>query len=124
KAFDTVSHLHIIEALKQKGLDDHIIRTPTYMLMKNEHSDATRICIGVKQGNPMFLILFNLSVDPLLCKLEEEEISYQHYSTHIATKAFADDLVLLSSSWEGVQKNIGIVEVFYDLTGLKIDKEH
>ena len=37
--------------------------------------------------------------------------------------AFADDLVLLSGSWEGMQKNIEILEVFCELTGLKTQGE-
>ncbi|NXF57632.1 POLR protein, partial [Ciccaba nigrolineata] len=131
KAFDTVSHFHIIEALKQKGMDNCIITLITNLYnnintltdMKDEQSDPIEILIGVKQGDPMSPILFNLTVDPLLCKLEEEGTGYQHYLTHIITTAFADDLVLSSGFWKGMQKNIEIVEVFCGLTGLKTQVE-
>ncbi|NXT40868.1 PO21 protein, partial [Pelecanoides urinatrix] len=131
KAIDTVSHSHIIMVLKQKGVDDHIIALITnlyhninmYIDLKKEQSDPIGIRIGVKQGDPMSPIQFNLSIDPLLCKLEEEGSGFQHCSKNITTMAFADDLVLLSGSWEGMQKNIDISEVFCELTGLKTQGE-
>ncbi|NXM37316.1 PO22 protein, partial [Oxyruncus cristatus] len=79
KAFDTVSHQHIIEGLKQKGVDSHIINLITNMYeniyteigTKNERSEPIQIKIGVKQGDPMSPLLFNLAMDPLLCELEQ-----------------------------------------------------
>ncbi|NXL32826.1 PO21 protein, partial [Glaucidium brasilianum] len=131
KAFDTVSHFHVIVALKQKGVDNYSIILITNLYnninkftdMKDEQSDPIEILTGVKQGDPMSPILFNLTMDPLLCKLEEEGSGYQHYLTHIITMAFADDLVLSSGSWKGVQKNIEIVEVFCNLMILKTQVE-
>ncbi|NXJ52067.1 PO21 protein, partial [Spizaetus tyrannus] len=129
--FNTVSHSHILMVLKQKGVDNHIITLITKLYqnintrinMKNEQSDPIGIWIGVKQGDPMSPILFNLSVDPLLCKLKEEGNGFQHCSNLITTMAFADDLVLLSGSWDRMQKNIKILEVFCGLTGLKTQGE-
>ncbi|NWZ60955.1 PO21 protein, partial [Haliaeetus albicilla] len=131
KAFDTVSHHHLIAVLKQKGVDHHIItlitnmyqNTRTRIAMKNEQSDPIGIQIGVKQGDPMSPLLFNLSVDPLLCKLEEEGSGYHHDSKGVTSMAFADDLVLLSGSWEGMQSNIKILEAFCELTGLRTQGE-
>ncbi|NXW13709.1 PO21 protein, partial [Circaetus pectoralis] len=131
KAFDTVSHSHIIMALRQKGVDNHIINLITNLYqnvntrinMRNEQLGPTGIQIGVKQGDPMSALLFNLSVDTLLCKLEEEGNGFQYCSKHITTMAFADDLVPLSGSWDRMQKNFKILEVFCDLTGLKTQGE-
>ncbi|NXJ49382.1 PO21 protein, partial [Spizaetus tyrannus] len=131
KAFDTMSHSHIIMALRQKGVDHHIITLITNMYqniktritMKSEQSDPIGIQIGVKQGDPISSLLFNLSVDPLLCKLEEEGSGYQRSSKCITIMAFADDLVLLSGSWDAIQRNIKILEAFCDLTGLRTQGE-
>ncbi|NXX82159.1 PO21 protein, partial [Urocolius indicus] len=79
--------------------------------------------IGVKQGDPMSPLLFNLALDPLLCKLETTGCGYQHCDKNVTALAFADDLVLLSSSWDGMTKNIKILETFCDLTGLKLQGE-
>ncbi|NXE17291.1 PO21 protein, partial [Lophotis ruficrista] len=131
KAFDTVSHQHIIMALKQRGVDHHIIaliknlynNISTRIHLKNEQSDPIGIHIGVKQGDPMSPILFNLAIDPLLCKLEKDGNGFQHCSRTVTALAFADDLVLLSGSWEGMEKNIEILEAFCHLTGLKTQGE-
>ncbi|NXU51022.1 PO21 protein, partial [Turnix velox] len=127
KAFDTVSHQHIIAVLEQTGVDEHIITLIKYMYrnitthidLKSERSEAIGIGMGVKQGDLMSLILFNLSIDPLLCKLEEQGEGFQHCGHKITSMAFADDLVLISRSWEGMPRNINIVETFCDLTGLR-----
>ncbi|NWR53758.1 PO21 protein, partial [Regulus satrapa] len=73
---------------------------------------------GVKQGDPMSPLLFNIALDPLLCKLEAEGCGFQQGGTKVTAMAFADDLVLLSDSWEGMKTNIRILETFCDLTGL------
>ncbi|NXS74452.1 PO21 protein, partial [Pandion haliaetus] len=127
KAFDTVSHSHISMAPRQTGVDNHIITLITNLYrnintginMRNEQSGPTGIQIGVKQGDPMSPLLLNLSVDPLWCKLEEEGNGFQRCLKHITTMAFVDDLVLLSGSWDRMQNNIKILEVFCDLAGLK-----
>ncbi|NXS75869.1 PO21 protein, partial [Pandion haliaetus] len=132
KAFDTISHSRIITAFRQKGVDHHIItlitnlyqNIKTHINMKNEQSDPIGIQIRVKQGDPMSPLLFNLSVDHKLCKLEEEGNGYQHSSKCITIMAFADDLVvLLSGSWDRIQRNIKILEAFHDLTGLRTQGE-
>ncbi|NXW65989.1 PO21 protein, partial [Eurystomus gularis] len=91
----------------------------THIELKNEQLDPIGIWVGVKQGDQMSPILFNLFVESLPCKLEKAGCGFQHCSKNITTTAFLDYLVLLSRSQEGMQKNIDILEVFCDLTGLK-----
>lgn len=73
------------------------VRSPfsPFLLLKNKQSDPIGIQNGVKQGDPMSPILFDLSVDSLLHKLEEDGEGFQHCVRNITTVAFADDLVLL-----------------------------
>ncbi|NXK43420.1 PO21 protein, partial [Piprites chloris] len=131
KAFDTVSLQHILMGLKQRGVDPHITNLIKNMYeniytqidIKNGKTDQIKMRDGVKQGDPMSPLLFTLAIDPLLCKLEECGNGFQQGKNIITAMAFADDLVLLSGSWEGMKNNIRILETFCELTGLKTQGE-
>ncbi|NXC24389.1 PO21 protein, partial [Campylorhamphus procurvoides] len=86
--------------------------------------DPIKTWVGVKQGDPMSPLLFNPALYPLLCKLEECGNGLQQGKNTITAMAFADDLVLLSGSWEGMEKNIKILETFCKLTGLRTQGEN
>ncbi|NXG12779.1 PO22 protein, partial [Sakesphorus luctuosus] len=96
KAFDTVNHQHIITALTQRGVDPHIIG-----LIKNMYEDISTcissnegeterisIKVGVKQGDPMSPLLFNLALDPLLCHLEERGHGFDRNGKTVTAMAF------------------------------------
>lgn len=129
KAFDTVSHEHLLSALKLKGLDRHMLE-----LVKDSYEDCVTqvrcaegdtaqiaIKVGVKQGDSMSPLLFNLALDPLIQILEREGQGFA-VGDGIATTAiaFADDLALLSDSWEGMVTNIAVLEAYCQLTGLQV----
>ncbi|NWY34367.1 PO21 protein, partial [Pheucticus melanocephalus] len=95
----------------------------TYISMERQRTDPIYIRSGVKQGNPMSPLLFNLAMDPLLCKLESEGEGFHHAGWKVTAMAFADDLVLLSDSWEGMCQNIKILEAFCGFTGLHTQGE-
>ncbi|NXM09834.1 PO21 protein, partial [Tyrannus savana] len=122
---------HILMGLKQKGVDPHIVSLIQNMYediytqidTKTGKSDQIKMLVGVKQGDPMSPLLFNLAIDPLLCKLEECGKGFQQGRNTVTAMAFADDLVLLSGSWEGMETNIKILETFCELTGLRTQGE-
>nr|BAX24491.1 reverse transcriptase [Beryx splendens] len=129
KAFDTVSHKHIKAVLQQRGVDKMIIdlisnsyegRT-TILKAKGSYSREIRLKMGVKQGDPLSPLLFNLAIDPLLCKLDKVGEGAIVDGIEITSLAFADDIVLLSNSWSGMRKNLKILEVFCELTGLTLN---
>lgn len=128
KAFDSISHEHILSALEQRNVDQHVIG-----LIKNSYVDCvTRVgsCgdrtspidmkVGVKQGDPMSPLLFNLAMDPLIQALEESDSGLVWEDQKVSTLAFADDLVLLSGSVMGMGRSLRILESFCQLTGLRV----
>ncbi|NXL26703.1 PO21 protein, partial [Setophaga kirtlandii] len=131
KAFDTAGHQHVLEGLIQRGVDPHVVQLvremywniKVYISIERERTDPIYIRSGVKQGDPMSPLLFKLAMDPLLCKLESEGQGFQHGSLRITAMAFADDLVLLSDSWDGMCCNVKILETFCELTGLRTQGE-
>ncbi|NWI48583.1 PO21 protein, partial [Picathartes gymnocephalus] len=85
--------------------------------------DPIKILTGVKQGIPMSPVLFNLTLDPLLCKLEIDGQGFQRGGLKVKAMAFADALVLLSDSWDGMSDNIKILETICELTGFQTQGE-
>ena len=77
--------------------------------------------VGVKQGDPMSPLLFNLALDPLIQSLNSLGDRYTRLSGRsVTTLAFADDLVIVSGSWRGMSDNLRILEAFCKLSGLSI----
>lgn len=128
KAFDTVPHRLIEASLKRRGLDVTIINLIINMY-KGSNSRITAadgrtakifLRLGVKQGDPLSPILFNLSIDPLLYALDEYGKGIEVGSDFTVTSlAYADDLLILSDSWEGMKRNLEIVDLFSEQCGIR-----
>lgn len=127
-AFDTVSHEHILGALRLKGLDDHVlglirdsyVGCASRVKVEGGLTPAIDMRVGVKQGDPMSPLLFNVALDPLIQTLERSGQGFDWEGLSVTTLAFADDLVLVSGSWDGMTKNIAILEAFCELTGMRV----
>nr|BAX24492.1 reverse transcriptase [Beryx splendens] len=131
KAFDSISHKHIKEVLLQRKIDKTILNyiqasytgCKTRVSVGDKRTSHIKLKVGVKQGDPLSPLLFNLAIDPLLQKLEELGEGFTDGRKRMASLAFADDIVLLSSSWTGMFKNLKILETFCELTGLSLNAE-
>lgn len=104
KAFDTVPHLAISKALQRKGVPEVVV---TYI--SNMYQDCVttikaaggdikiHLKRGVKQGDPLSPLIFNLCIEPLIKKIQETTSGIIiGEEQHVAAIGFADDLVLLA----------------------------
>ncbi|CAM2114001.1 unnamed protein product [Caretta caretta] len=106
KAVDSVSHDHIMWVLRERGLDQHIVdiisdsykNVHTRIQVGKEFTSPIEIKVGIKQGDPMSPLLFNLALDPLITTLEKAGTGFSYGINKITSLAFADDLVMLSDS--------------------------
>uniref|UniRef100_A0A3Q0S8N0 Reverse transcriptase domain-containing protein n=1 Tax=Amphilophus citrinellus TaxID=61819 RepID=A0A3Q0S8N0_AMPCI len=129
KAFDSVSHQHTAQVLERRGVDVLLRRLiknlyagcHTRIQTRNGESRPIQLQVGVKQGDPLSPFLFNLALDPLLRMLESTGMGFNVDGCKVSFLAFADDLVLVSESWAGMQRNLDILEVFWDMTGLRVN---
>ncbi len=119
QAFDTVSHEHILSSLGQINVDPHVVGLvqETYT---NGHTADIQVTVGVKQGDPMSPLLFNLALDPLIHGLERFGKGYTLAGNSVTSLAFADDLVLIGGSWSDMAHNLGLLGKFCQNTGLQI----
>jgi hypothetical protein len=129
KAFDTVSHNSIRRAMERFRLHpiiaSYIMSTfssTTTIKVGNEQTRPLRIMRGVRQGDPLSPLLFNMVVDELLEKVNSNfRGGSLPHGSHCAAMAFADDLVMLSDSDVEAPLMLKEVETFLRERGMGVN---
>uniref|UniRef100_A0A3Q2DQB8 ribonuclease H n=1 Tax=Cyprinodon variegatus TaxID=28743 RepID=A0A3Q2DQB8_CYPVA len=129
RAFDSVPH-RLIEEVLSKRIVDETLRTfirSTYTGAFTQIRSAGKISkriemkSGVKQGDPLSPLLFNLAMDPLIRRLDKGGRGFMVTGNKITSLAYADDLVIISDSWGSMQRNLKIMEEYLQNVGLRIN---
>ena len=130
KAFDTVSHDLIAKGLERFSipLQFRNVIADMYEGASTEFGtvDGTtapiRLRRGVRQGDPLSPILFNICLDPLYCLLERDGSGWKCGSSDpITALGYADDAAILSDSAVGMQQNLTLVKGWCDRVGLQLN---
>lgn len=133
KAFDTVPHAAIHPVMEHYGVN----KTLTTIVGKMYTGSSTtfrppdpeglpwtsKLSRGVKQGDPLSPLLFNLVMDPLLRRLNEHCQEWNNGPGDMAKPmalGYADDLVLLCSSAEVLRKMLKVVEDYLKLLDMSL----
>ena len=82
KAYDKINHDYLWEVLRHMGFPASFIRTikglyadaQSVVIVNGETSEAFRVVRGVRQGDPMSCLLFNLAIEPLACALRNSNL--------------------------------------------------
>lgn len=130
KAFDSVSHNTLLRAMRNHGIPEPLIE---YVEL-TYHNLVTRIRVGrkksgpiqcrqgVRQGDPLLAILFNLVMDDVL-KQMDSHIGYRNNEgLRISYLAFADDLILTAASPRGLQEQINKLSEGLEKAGLHLNE--
>ena len=129
-AFGSVSHDLIRYALQAKGFGEGLIATvmdaysnaTTRYVINGSTSDPIFINRGVRQGCPLAPTLFNLCIEGLLERLTRQtEDGVTIEDTVVAVQAYADDLILVSDTEEGLRKLATTLERFCLATSIDIN---
>ena len=92
----------------------------TSIHVNGESTEPIHITNGVKQGCPLSPLLFNSVTDELLHLLGNEGGYRLPNGDLIASMAFADDLILISSSREGMVRSLRTMDLFFQARGMKV----
>src|SRR5690606_14267534 len=109
KAFDSVTFEAVFESAHRLGLDEatlcylrqFYLGQNTRLSFKGEEIQCVPTH-GVRQGDPLSSVLFNGVIDGLLCSLDTNIGFRVDQSTRINAMAFADDLILIALTRQGL----------------------
>ena len=129
-AFGSVPHEYIKYVLSEMQFPNEIIAliSDSYdngtakVRVGSVESEIINIHKGVKQGCPLSPLIFNFCMNPLLNKLEQEGEGYLiSEDCALKVQAYADDIILFSSSREGLQHSLNIVDQFMNFAKVTIN---
>jgi hypothetical protein len=117
KAFDSLSHVAVAGILRGRGLPDAFGDYITYLnsnsatvfQVRGAMSAPVQPGRGVRQGDPLSPALFNLAVDELLAGIPPE-VGFGIEGSRVSCLAFADDLVIITSSKVGMQETLDALQ--------------
>ena len=130
KAFDTVPRARLMRRLQAIGVPTELIwgimalyRSVTGHVRTPEGiSDRVHSTIGVKQGCPLSPTLFGIYVDEVSDYIDREgDRGAQLAGTWIPLLLYADDIVLISDSPEGMQRQLDALHSFAEDSGLSVN---
>ena len=131
KAFDSVWHKGLFHKLYNNGISGKSLslifnlysKTQCAIKGNNGITDFFRYSKGVRQGCPLSPILFNLYVNDLFNIIDKYSTSdiYLKESNKINALMYADDLVLISRSKEGLQRQIDSLQEYCQKWQLNIN---
>ena len=133
KAFDTVWHDGLFYKLEKMGVTGNfldIIRityknTKCAVRLGDNITQFFPCKQGVRQGDPLSPTLFNIFINDVFNDLEKGNCNPPTLDneTYINALAYADDIVLLSKSKEGLQNALDIVAKYCEKWKLKINQK-
>lgn len=130
KAFDSIKHTHIWEALKSQGINPKYIR-----IIKNIYKESTakiqterkglpfRIKKGVRQGDPLSPKLFSAVLEHIFRKMDWDAFGININGEKLNHLRFADDLILISENQRDLKEMLTQLERESKIVGLTMNTE-
>lgn len=131
KAFDSVDHEALLRILRIHGLPDEFV---TYM--RHVYSNSTTSfqgddwvseplipSRGVRQGDPLSPVVFNMCINYMINKLPEAVGVSFGTGMRLNCLAYADDIILLASSKKGMEDIVTVAAENLKACGLSINVE-
>lgn len=130
RAFDTVSHHSIRRGLMRAGIDpitkNYILSSlrdnKTCIRLGNQNTREFTFNRGVKQGDPISPLLFNMVLDEFVAVSNASRFGGTITNgTTISTLAFADDLLLIEDDPDRMTVSLDRARAFMEARGMKVN---
>lgn len=120
RAFDTINYNILWEKLRKTEVPPKIVNILEYwyanqvnqVKWNNTLSETYRLTSGVRQGGLTSPVLFNLYINELIEELSSTRVGCQVGGVRVNNLSYADDMVLLSPSVNGIRQLINICEKY------------
>ena len=131
KAFDSICRKSLIEKLRKIGINGNFLQiiksiyetTTNSLIYKDSISKIFTSNIGVKQGDTLSTVLFNLYINDIPKSLHNDNNNpiFINSTTKLSCLKYADDLILMSTSKDGLQNCLNSLESFCTKWKLQIN---
>jgi endonuclease/exonuclease/phosphatase family metal-dependent hydrolase len=128
KAFDSVEHIGIIDALKEHQVDRiyletlaNIYNSGTSIIRLDKESSKFEIQRGVRQGDTISPKLFNAGLEQVFRRLSWDNKGILINGERLNHLRFADDIVLISNSCEEAEEMLNGINTESRKLGMKMN---
>ena len=132
KAYDSVWREGLFYKLRKNGIDEKTVNiitnmyknTFTSIIYKGHLLEKIRVSKGLKQGDNLSPILFNIYINDLPEKLSEGSSDpVEINGSKINCLMWADDIILLSETPEGLQNCLNNLDIYCTQWKLEVNKK-
>lgn len=129
KAFDSIKHASVFEALRKHGVPNKIINTikdtyenGTAQIRTEKISDKIRIEKGVRQGDTLSPVLFTAAIEEIFKRITSS-IGININGQVLSNLRFADDIILFANTEDELQELLKELNEEGKKDGMKLNKK-
>ena len=135
KAYDKIRHEYLWSTMEALNLPAHFVKTVkslysnayTQVAINGVLSNPFRVIRGVRQGDPLSCLLFDLAIEPLACKLrncaELKGLAIPGVENKLIVNLFADDTTIYLSSHDRFDTVEKLLASWCEVSGAKFNIE-
>ena len=135
KAYDKIRHDYLWDTLNKFDLPDIFTNTVkslyenayTQVAINGMMSEPFRVTRGVRQGDPLSCLLFDMAIEPLACKIRQSEtiegLNIPGLQENIKINLFADDPTLYLNKNDRLDLVETILDEWCEVSGAKFNLE-
>jgi exonuclease III len=132
KAYDKITHNYLWRILIEYNMPQNFINTvmrlytdaQTSVMINGVLSSTFQIIRGVRQGDPLSCLLFNLAIEPLACAIRQSDLKgmvIPGQPDRLIVKLFADDTTVYLDHTDDLNKLQDILECWCRASGAKFN---
>jgi exonuclease III len=114
KAYNKIAHDYLWATMRKFNLPKHFINTVRYLytgaetvvMVNGVQSSRFKVTRGVRQGDPLSCLLFNIAIEPLACLIRNSSLkglNIPEYEGKTIVSLFADDTTVYLSNQDSFE---------------------